>query len=626
MLPAHNSPLPNIYCQHNHTVSTWKLIKELGDDAIRPYCSTKSKVVFEDQFLKSLSRHRERVVEPAGTKKRVVLHEVLPRIVDVPARPFSREERSELIRKKCLNKKHDMMLLYAFEGFGKSYYAYLEVMERKSKVLFASLSNEQASEQASSFSDLGLKVQLIPGREYLLRTKYNVEIQYQGASHPWDTERVAENATKQWMRDVQKRTNEDIEEIWRSTEAPKPDWVNNDIVCTTIARTMAYGRMQMEHLLALYKSTPTQGVHFAGMKRISDEHRIVPKGTVVFFDDPDKEFFTWYKPYNPKFLEKAKERSKREFERRGPINIVRDGVAQEWDYSDPTLIRIDNKVVQVETINKREYFVRPEHLTLGYALVDTRLVFTTTEELTRKLITNMYPDVYEPKLMPDDKMLAGDIAMIKTNIVSAKRDGFLPPIMQRLHKEGYTFHYIADGQGTAINLVNSKGQNLFAEKNTVIEISEPHYGVVTRFIDELHAHAWTESDRNAMKVILALDALQQAIGRNSGYRWSDRINEERRKCVVLCEPKLFDSLIYAMRYHVETIVASVDDRVGMKKEYEGLIDGICWYIRNLDSYLKNGIGRRGQAFWDDVSSVLKELPANRKSAFQKRLGVALRTR
>jgi hypothetical protein len=231
---------------------------------------------------------------------------------------------------------------------------------------------------------------------------------------------------------------------------------------------------------------------------------------------------------------------------------------------------------------------------LGYAMVDNRLVFTTTEELTRNLILNMYPSVYQPKLMPDEKMIAGDITMIKTNIVSSKRDGFLQPIMNRLRTEGYEFHYIADGQGSMINLVNNKGQNIFANKDTVIEISEPHNDSVTRFIDELHEHGWTESDRNAMKVILALDALQQAIGRNSGYRWSDQKGRDQRRCIVLCEPKLHEALISAMRYHVGTVVKSVDERVGAKKEYTTLVDGLCWYIRNLDSYLRNGVGQRGQ--------------------------------
>jgi hypothetical protein len=195
--------------------------------------------------------------------------------------------------------------------------------------------------------------------------------------------------------------------------------------------------------------------------------------------------------------------------------------------------------------------------------------------------------------------------------------------MKRLQSEGYEFHYIADGQGTVVNLVNNKGQNIFADKDTVIEISEPHYELITRFIDELHDHGWEESDRNPLKVVLALDALQQAIGRNSGYRWSDQKKHAQRRCIVLCEPKLHDVLIKGMRYHVGTVIKSVDERAAAKKEYTTLTDGLCWFIRNLDSYLRNGLGQRGQAFWDDAQDVIKGLAVGRRRSFHKRLLNAL---
>jgi hypothetical protein len=625
LLPARDGSLPNVYCQHNHNVSTWKLIKEQGDEAIRPYCVTRPEVDLAADFLKTLRRHRERSIGSTKLAKQKLLADLLPGFNEIPVHPYSREKRTELIRNKCLKSNHRIMHLYAFEGFGKSYYAYLEVTERKNKVLFASLSNEQASEQAESFRKLGLRVQLIPGREYLLRLRYNVEIQSQAAAHPWDIERLAESPTKRWMKENLNLADGEIEKIWLATEAPQPDWVNHDIICTTIARTMAYGKIQKNRLIEQYAATST-GLRYVGREGLRDEDRIVPENAVIFFDDPDKEFFTWYKPYNPKFLERAKEQAKKKFEREGPIVYQVDGVPTESEFSDPQTVMVDSETIKVETINGREYFVRPEHLTLGYALVDNRLVFTTTEELTRNLILNMYPKVYQPKLMPDEKMIAGDITMIKTNIVSSKRDGFLPPVVERLHKEGFEFHYIADGQGAKINLVNNKGQNMFADSDTVIEISEPHYDSVTRFIDELHEDGWTESDRNAMKVILALDALQQAIGRNSGYRWSDQTVHERRECIVLCEPKLQEALIMAMRYHIGTVINSVDERIGAKKDYKSLVNGVCWFIRNLDSYLRNGLGQRGQAFWDDVQSVIRELAPRRKVAFRKRVVAALKAK
>jgi hypothetical protein len=236
----------------------------------------------------------------------------------------------------------------------------------------------------------------------------------------------------------------------------------------------------------------------------------------------------------------------------------------------------------------------------------------------------MYTDVYEPKLMPDQKMRAGNITMIKTNMVGAKRDGLLPPIMQRLKKEGYEFHYFADGQGTTHNLINTKGQNVFLSSDTVIETSEPHFDVVTKYIDEFQ---WEEGDRNTMKVALALDNLQQAIGRNSGYRWSDEQDYSKRKSAfVLCEPKLFNSLLKFMRYSVGVVISDPTDskRVSLKKDYTTLENGLCWFLSYTNRYLVSGVGKESGAFWNDVMSVFndQESKANRK-VFRERLITAL---
>src|ERR1039457_6694152 len=52
LLPGKHSPLPNIYCQHNHEVSTWKLIKEQGDEEIRPYCQARQADDYGDAVLR----------------------------------------------------------------------------------------------------------------------------------------------------------------------------------------------------------------------------------------------------------------------------------------------------------------------------------------------------------------------------------------------------------------------------------------------------------------------------------------------------------------------------------------------------------------------------------------------
>src|ERR1039457_4218850 len=104
LLPGKYSPLPNIYCQHNHEVRTWKLIKEQGDEAIRPYCQTKPADNYGDEVLRILRRHRERPTESEGATGKILLDDLLPGFTDEPVHPFTRDERAKLIRKKCLDK------------------------------------------------------------------------------------------------------------------------------------------------------------------------------------------------------------------------------------------------------------------------------------------------------------------------------------------------------------------------------------------------------------------------------------------------------------------------------------------------------------------------------------------
>jgi hypothetical protein len=274
---------------------------------------------------------------------------------DDPVEPFSRAERGELIKKRCLKKLNDTMLLYAFEGFGKSYYAQLEVKVRKSKVLFASFSNEQAQEQCDSFIKAGIKAQFVPGREWRLRTQYKVDCVYGKKQHPWDSEDVNEALTKKEIVNVVKCTWEEAEKIWDECTSPTPDFQNHDIVCTTIARTMAYGRIQASKAL-MFGNGPV----------LSEADYTVPKGTVVFYDDPDKNFFTFYEEYTQKFLDNQIAKKRKE---RGDPDFTQE------------VLTIDGKPVKEIEINERRYFVRPKQFVLGYGLFNTRKVFTTTVAL-----------------------------------------------------------------------------------------------------------------------------------------------------------------------------------------------------------------------------------------------------
>lgn len=526
---------------------------------------------------------------------------------DLAVEPYSREQRSALLRKKYKSTEL-RTLLYASEGFGKSYLARVLVDDGR-KVLFACKSNEQVEEQAQGFLDDGMRVQIICARDYWLRTNHDVEIEYYEQAHPWDTKKINDERTKQNMRQ-QGFSNEEINSVWERYAPRMPDWEQCDLVVTTQARVLSWGRIQ-----ARRRAKKFQGVSATKDKTVGEIleglRDIVPRDIVVFCDDAQSEDFCLLADFENKFANK----------------------------------NVDGRAIRRKEVGGRIYFLRPRSYLFGYGMDENQIIFSTTETVTRELIFNRYGGkkrqvvddnnkkstvgkVYEPTLMPDGKLIAGNITMIKTEVVRKKSDGLIPVILERVRKLWTNdIAYIADGQGSDFNHVNSKGQNIFRDSDLVIEISHQHEEKVTKFLHELD---WTDEYRWALKIALALDTLHQAIGRNAGYRFSDKGDQqnadEKRETVVLMEPYLFDDVIGVMRYHHENVVNLDDHSVRFKRSDIGteLFRTLGWYIQNKARYI---VDRNGQLFladaktWLSGGSIAKNQPSTRK----KRLLMALRT-
>jgi hypothetical protein len=276
-------------------------------------------------------------------------------------------------------------------------------------------------------------------------------------------------------------------------------------------------------------------------------HQALLGGTILFFDHPSAHMFTESVDIND---------NNRKFKTRN----------------------VFGKTLEIREVANKEYFVRPPQLLLGYNLSHCKFIFTTSERLIEHLIQRKYPNVYTPKLVPDEKLDAGDITMVKTKLVTKKVHGLLLPIIERPRKEGHKFNYIANGQGVTHNLVSSRGNNTLDHKDAIIKVSQPHIDQVIRMCNEM---GWDRSSWRSMKVILALDAMGQAIGRNGAYRWSDKEPDRRRKCIALVDRELFKALYEQISYGVNETM-SWDEDVGgkVKKDYDTLLAGLEWYVRN----------------------------------------------
>lgn len=577
--PFHNDKNPGAFISRSEKMNVFLHCNKCGTAFMKNDHANDPDVLYLKHFM-------DRRKESSGTSPIEAISEELLEFdeeVDVEyVTPYDRRKRAQIIDKKCVQtiNSWDVLLMYAFEGFGKSYLATLMVKEGK-KVVFASFSNEQVVEQAAGFTKQGLKVQVITGRSYKLGL-HGITPEYQSGSHPWSSEEIAKDKTIKKIADEKKISVEEATELWDTCSPEKPNFIDYDIICTTSHRVNVWGRTQATKINISFKTNQPSFKN--------EDDRIVPKGTVIFFDDPNLQMLGSLHKYDEK-----------------------------WEGR-----KIDGVDIEQTTINNGRYFVKPIRLYLNYGLIDTKMVFTTTELIKRELIVKEFSRLgerfYQPKLMPDEKMFAGNITMIKAEAVRSKQDGIIPIIAHRLGKEGYDFTLIGDGMALDVNLISSQGQNIYTDKDIVIESSYPSYSEVYYIRDELEL---TPSDDAFIRLIVMLDKLQQAIGRNSGYRWYDTLSEQRKNCIVLCEPQAYKRLIKMMRYHVELVVSDCEKNVRRKKDYDNVIDGWCWFLTYVNIYIRSGLENDSNAFLNDVRQYLKHLPSYRRREFGKRLKSAL---
>lgn len=260
--------------------------------------------------------------------------------------------------------------------------------------------------------------------------------------------------------------------------------------------------------------------------------------------------------------------------------------------------------------------------------------------------------------MPEEKLIAGNITLLKTKYVGSTRDGLLPPMIERVKKmTGKQITYFADGQGCEYNLVNNKGQNQFIGQNTVIEISEPHLDSV---IWLQHEMGFEDSEHLLIKHLIAFDMMNQAIGRTCGYRYSDAVDLRKQKekesgkksvtinedgeisgessgrlpppkvddetvTVVLCAPKLFKSLISESRYYL-TRADDLDKGDGVywklgEDDEKSLVKTISWLIQNYVRYATRGLksDRPAHEWLSDIRLCLETSNQVKKDQRKKRL-------
>ena len=503
-------------------------------------------------------------------------------VSDVVEEPYDRARREKLLIKGCIQGwEAGSLLLYAFEGFGKSRLCPLLAQvdrlglddrvtrrhqlpgKKRVCIVFATKTNKQAVEQAEGFrtqvipngsgsstGSASLRVQLITGRVHNLKEIFGVDAVTDDGSHPWDAGDVNHKKTLVVIKEKLDCDTERAKEIWDQAAADDPDFDNHEIIVTTHERVRAWGRIQDQ---SSWKSRD----------KIIIESKILPDGTIIFIDDPGRSDFMLLAPYEENYVK----------------------------------ARIEGKPLEQVQIGDFRYFVRPNLFHLDSGLYNAKIIFTTTEMITRKLIEKNFPDIYVPVLMPPNKMNAGDIAIISTRNVHASRDGLMLALVHALERDGLPVKLIADGMGAQWNHQTNKGVNSF-DSDILIEVSFPTPAETTLLANEIYG---STDNLRVMQLAIVLDKMHQAIGRVGGYRFSDKPEASRNRCVVLCDPKMRDALVQQTRYFISYSEHADDWRDGGLKKPEDLYGLVSWYMRHVTRWITE---RDGRYFLSDVRKAI----------------------
>jgi hypothetical protein len=143
----------------------------------------------------------------------------------------------------------------------------------------------------------------------------------------------------------------------------------------------------------------------------------------------------------------------------------------------------------------------------------------------------------------------------------------------------------------------------------LIEISIPRFELTDLMVAELGCN----EDRTVVETLMIIDMFNQAVGRNSGYRWSDKNEESRKNSYILIDTQL------AKRVHYDTHYVTKLDKVvkmfgGARSEYRGdsFADNLKWLIQNFDRYVNEKIDGDARAFSNDIFSAIERIDPDNK--------------
>jgi len=459
-------------------------------------------------------------------------------------------------------------VLYLPEGAGKSqlalnflsdppasYFPQARGVQFRHQIIFACKSWKQVIEKEASFRDklkeIGRTSRIAWSFDGSIDRRFNVKIKRRGGRRPFAPgDMIEEDTIREIMRANPHLSETFIRVAWaimgddkvRFQRMAVPDVIHANSDDPLDDEDLIFDDMGEEPPAIIFTT-------FAQLRLVGAKFDRIPLNWIIWIDDPDLDEF---------------------------LDIKRrpDGADTEVDAD------------KVRAIDGTLYDVRPPEQSLGLAFKNHRCIYTTTEQVTLRLLKHhldKHGDAYQVH-GERRRVTGGKITMLGTDKVQTKFDALIPLLVRRLEKDhGTKTTLIADGIPADFNHSTNKGRNDLKERHILIELSRPHPAQIKIVCDALGLRIAEHGDRIGRE--LMIDKMHQAIGRNSGFRSAGF------ECVVLADKSRHAALLSECGYQLDAANSVIVDKTEkMGRKDTRLTASASPLVKQVDAFLNNPSG------------------------------------
>jgi hypothetical protein len=541
-------------------------------------------------------------------------------------------------------------ILYLPEGSGKSQLA-IEIVKDGMQVVFACQTWSQVYEKQREFQEAlksnipkeHINVVVSHSFESRFKEKWKFSTVREGNSTGYKMNKINKDATIiQIMKAYPSISTKYIKLWWTifSTDTDKISQSINKALEIQELLSVEYEEEFGEVLRESFKQTKCTGMvvtTFSQLRLLVTKGDFIPSNVLIWFDDPGLDDVADISPIEEiDYVINIEDKADAE-ELTNSVDDVKSSLKKSHGYSED---QVDETLKQIKLLQEGSiavnssktkviqgvyYDVRPAILSLGKSTIKHRMVFTTTELLTKRLLIDHLCKLMKPPVIHGmmEKVPYGRVTVIGTNKVRRRYDAIIPVIIRILDKKykSNPVQLIADGLGSVYNHVNSKGVNCLTETDVLIEVSVPHPNEVKKVCAVLEVDY--DIKRHEITIDMMLDKVHQAIGRNSGYRWKEK------ESVVLVDKKYHAEMIKSIRYNIDPENSVLIDKTQTMSSKEKriqvsaspLTEHIEEHLNNVNQLISDK-----RSIKHTIDSVIKEIAeGDKRNLYIARLLTALTT-